>query len=262
MLRPARTELADGQPDHSLRVVALTPRGTAPPAVPLGMRGPKGDARWATDAEDMSATHAASAPRGARATVAGPHRTVVALALLLIVATVYGGWRVATAPAAQPGVDAPPSLLVGHTRFTITHVERVDGLTNADLSGMAHGIQGLVLDDSTLIRVSMTVSAGDEATAFDAGRLRLLRGAGGASQEPLGGSIGRGTLRPHASVEGAVSFVVPRDGARLLLGAVGTGTRLSLLKIDDAPPGAGHMDMHLPGPGDPGPPAHQHTEKK
>lgn len=192
-------------------------------------------------------------PHAARGTAS---RTMVVLALLLVAATTYGGVRVATGAARAPVGEDFPTLAVGHATFRITHVERVDGLTNADLSGMGHGIQGLVLDDSTMIRVSVTVSAGSDPTAFDASRLRLLR-RGMPTQAPLGGSVGRGTLRPRASVEGAVAFVVPRDGARLRLGATGTSAAIALGTIDDAPPGAGQMDMDMPGMGVPTAPHHR-----
>lgn len=198
-------------------------------------------------------------PHAARWTAS---RTVVVLALLLVAATTYGGVRVATGAARDAVGEDFPTLAVGHATFRITHVQRVNGLTNADLSGMGHGIQGLVLDDSTMIRVSVIVSAGSDATAFDTSRLRLLR-HGMPAQAPLGGSVGRGTLRPAASVEGAVAFVVPRDGARLRLGATGTSAAITLGAIDDAPPGAGRMDMNMPGTGAPPAPApHDRSGRK
>ena len=212
-------------------------------------------------ASTLSATtgpvlHPPRAGRGATS------RTVVLLALLLVAATTYGGLRVATGASRAPVGEDVPTLAVGHATFRITHVERVDGLTNTDLSGMGHGIQGLVLDDSSMIRVSVTVSAGSDPTAFDASRLRLLR-HGMPAQAPLGGSVGHGTLRPRASVEGAVAFVVPRDGARLRLGALGTTAAVALGRIDDAPPGAGQMDMNMPGMGAPTAPApHHHSGRK
>ncbi|MCW2866145.1 MAG: hypothetical protein JWR20_333 [Marmoricola sp.] len=205
---------------------------------------------------------AVTAPTLRPTTGAITRRAVVLLSLLLVAATTYGGVRVATGASRGAVTDDLPSLTVGHATFRVTHVERVNGLTNADLSGMGHGIQGLVLDDSTMIRVSVTVTAGGKPTPFDASRLRLVR-AGGKTQVPLGGSVGRGTLRPRASVEGAVAFVVPRDGARLRLGAVGTGAQIALVKIDDAPPGAGHMDMSMPGTGASTTPApHHHDGRK
>jgi hypothetical protein len=209
----------------------------------------------------MSVVHTASPPLGAVPLPDQPQtqqRLIMLLASLLVAATLFGGWRVATS-SAEPAADAPPTVRLGDAIFAITHVERVDGLTNADLSGMAHGIQGLVLDDSTMIRVSVTVSAQNHRTAFDTSRLRVYRGASSSGLAPLGGSVGRGALSRHGSVEGAVSFVVPRDGARLSLGAVGTTARLLLLRIDDAPPGAGHMDMNMPGMT---PPHHHHTEER
>jgi hypothetical protein len=189
-------------------------------------------------------TAPALAPRGTRT---GLSPAVVALVVALLAATVYGGWRVASAAPPAPA-DGLPTLVVGGARFSVAHVERVTGLTDADLSGMGHGIQGLVRDDSMLLRVALTVTAGDDRTVFDASRLRLVR-SGHAPQPPVGGSVGRGTLEPHASVEGILSFIVPRDGAGLQLGATGTSARLALGHVDEAPHGAGHMSMNMSGAG-------------
>lgn len=163
------------------------------------------------------------------------------LLLLLVVATVLGAWRVSASAALRAD---PQSLRLGGATVVVTHVERVTGLTEADLAGMAHGISGLVRDDKVLIRVYVAVSAGSRATDVDTRGLRIFAGHG-AGRPPFGGSVGRGRLHPHASIEGALSFVVPRNGDTLRLGSTSTSQRVPLVHVDTAPAGAGHAGMHM-----------------
>jgi hypothetical protein len=168
-------------------------------------------------------------------------RFPLALALLAVLAmacVAIGGWQALTLPSTPTG----PAIRLGDAEVTITHVERVTGLTSQDMAGMGHGIQGLVRDDSTLVRVSVVVSAGRDGASFDATRLRLV--ASGHRLPPLGASIGRSRLQPHGRLEGAVSFVVPRNGAALALGATGTPATLPLGHVDDAPPSTGEDHDH------------------
>jgi len=129
--------------------------------------------------------------------------------------------------AQRPG---PHSLRVGNAVYTVTHVEPVTGLTDADLSGMSHGIQGLVSKNGTLIRVSLTVSAGEKAASFDPTVLQVY-GADGVGVAPLGGSLGGGRLRAHGRIDGSLSYVVSRNGGRLQLRAGASGPSLPLLRV-------------------------------
>jgi hypothetical protein len=165
------------------------------------------------------------------------------LTVLLIAATLLGGVRVA-ALVTRPD---PMTLQMGRTTMAVTHVEQVTGLTADDLSGMSHGIQGLVQDDQAMLRVSLTVSAGSHATDFDISRLRLHSSASRTALLPVGGSVGRGHLSAHARVDGAVSFIVPRNGARFVLRGLGATQSVPLTKVDLAPASAGHMNMNMRG---------------
>ncbi len=169
-------------------------------------------------------------------------RRTVLLALLLVGATLLGAWRMSASAALR---GDPASLPLGRSTVVVTHVERVTGLTEADLAGMAHNISGLVRDDHVLVRVSVRVTAGSRATTFDTSELRIFAGAHAAGRRPVGGSVGRGRLQPHASLEGALSFVVPRNGATLRLGSTSTSRRVPLAHVDTAPAGAGHTGMHM-----------------
>jgi hypothetical protein len=138
------------------------------------------------------------------------------LVLVVLAATVLGGWRAARGPAAQ--ADAS-TLVVGGTSYTVTHVDQVKGLSDADLGGMAHGVQSLVTDDKALITVSFEVSAGKRATTVDPGVLSAVGVGSPLLFLPAGGTLAKGPLSAHARVEGSVSFIVPRKNEKFVLRA-------------------------------------------
>src|SRR3954466_1453531 len=85
-------------------------------------------------------------------------------AIVCVLAVAAGGWQIAAQAAAR---HHTVTLHSAGATYTITHVEQVSGLTDADLGGMSHGIQGLVGVDKMLIRVSLSVAAGDATTTYD-----------------------------------------------------------------------------------------------
>ena len=180
-----------------------------------------------------------------RSAAAGLNR-VVMVALLVFAATALGGWRVAAMTAPKPD---PMTLQMGGATFTVTHVEQVAGLTDADLGGMSHGVQSLVTNDKALVRVTLTVAAGDSGTSYDARGLQVFGARSGAAVLPSGGSLGHGRLVAHARIEGTLSFVVPRKGQQLTLRAPTGAAQVPLLEVDQAPGGApGSHNHSLPGP--------------
>jgi hypothetical protein len=152
---------------------------------------------------------------------------IVLLASAILAAIVLVALWAAGSLAQQPG---PHSLRVGDAVYTVTHVETVNGLTNADVGGMSHGIQGLVTDNQLLVRVSLTVSAADKTAKFDPTVLQVY-GADGIGVAPLGGSLGGGRLRAHGRIDGTLSYVVPRGGGHLQLRVGTNGASVSLLRV-------------------------------
>jgi hypothetical protein len=167
-------------------------------------------------------------------------RRAVLIGAVLLMATVFGGWRAAA--ALTTGQQDPRALHVGGATFTVTHVEQVAGLSDAELGGMSHNIQGLVTDKQQLVRVALTVSAGGRTTTFDPAVLRLYAAGAKVGLPPSGGSFSHGTLAAHARIEGSLSFVVKRNGARLSLGVDGARGSVPLLQLDSAPAGTGGHD--------------------
>ena len=162
-------------------------------------------------------------------------RTVL-VAVLMLLATLLGGWRVVA--MAQPRPDAA-SFTVDVVSYRVTRAEAVSGLSDQDLSGMAHGIQGLVSDDKAIIRVSLVLSTGSASGTYDPGALRLSIAGEPALVAPVGGSLPPGQLRADAQIEGAIAFEVPRHGGALSLVAPGQSRQIPLLTLDTAPAGAG-----------------------
>jgi hypothetical protein len=155
--------------------------------------------------------------------------------VLCVLALTIGAWQVAQLVAAR---HSAVTLHAAGATYTITHVEQVAGLSDADLGGMSHGIQGLVSTKQMLIRVSLTVSAGDTATSYDPQTLTAISTRSPAVITPAGGSLTGGPLRAHARIEGSLSYVVPRDGARITLRIGSSSKTVPLVQTDDAPAGA------------------------
>ena len=159
------------------------------------------------------------------------NRVVVALVVVELFAAVLGGWRFVASHASA----SQTALHVGDATFTVIQTERVSGLSNADLSGMSHGIQGLVKDDETLVRVSVTVSADGSATGYDPSRLLVYTSGSAVGAPPLGGSLVPGRLRAGGSIEGTLSYVVPRSAAQIAMGTDSDGSRIALVPIEASP---------------------------
>ena len=134
-----------------------------------------------------------------------------------------------------------------------THVEQVAGLSDADLGGMAHGVQSLVPQDKALIRVTVTVSADGTSTDYDARALQAFATGSSVGVAPLGGSLAPGRLQAHGQIEGSLSYVVPRTTSQLVLRAGRLPRAVPLLRIDDGPATTSHDHAGAPGNGTPSP---------
>jgi hypothetical protein len=123
---------------------------------------------------------------------------------------------------------------------------------------MSHGVQSLVSDDKALVRVAMTVTAGDEDTDYDASVLHAVAEGQTTGVQPAGGSLPvHGRLAAHSRLEGSLSYVLPRGSARVVLTTGGSASQVPLLYLS---PGEGgshggpHGDSHGGSHGPHGPP--------
>jgi hypothetical protein len=153
---------------------------------------------------------------------------LVAVALMVAAATAFGGWQAVNLSADRRD---PRVLHVGGSTFTVTHVEQVNGLSDVDVGGMTHGIQGFVAGDQLMIRVSLTVSSGSKSVAYQPQLLQAFRTGAKQGVAPAGGSLPGGQLPAHARIEGVLSYLVPRDGAQFALRAVNGTEQVPLLRV-------------------------------
>jgi hypothetical protein len=156
---------------------------------------------------------------------------VIWILAAVVLAVGLGGWRAASTAAPKPG---PATLLVNGVSYDIAHAEQVVGLSDSDLGGMSHGIQGLVTDEKALVKVSLVVGGADSPTSYDASVLRVFATGSSSGIVPAGSTFAPGRLSSHGHIEGTVSFIVPRNGSQLTLCAVGNPRAIALLRVDQA----------------------------
>ncbi|WP_406831206.1 hypothetical protein ABEG17_00015 [Pedococcus sp. KACC 23699] len=159
---------------------------------------------------------------------------VALVALLVLSATALGVRHVA---AVVRGPSDPMTLQVNGITYRVLHAEQVSGLSDADLGGMSHGVNSLVTTDRALVRVTLEVSAPEKGATYDTSVLHAV--AGRVRLDPVAGSMERGRLRPGGHLEGAISYVVPRNGAQLRLTAADQPA-VPLLRVDTAGADATH----------------------
>jgi hypothetical protein len=127
------------------------------------------------------------------------------------------------------------------------HVERTPGPSARALSGVTHGISGLVPPGRAQILVTVTLTNLRRRRVQPySPALFTLRAGRGRPLAPAGATVRPGTLQPGASIQGRVAFVVPRSGRRLVLtvhdpGGPPVAIRLGrVTRLRGAPP-AGHV---------------------
>lgn len=168
-------------------------------------------------------------------------RASMLAACVLVLVTAVGGVR--ALGLARAASQDPATLQLDGTTLRVTGVEEVVGIAAADLmGGMAHNISGYVADDQMMLSVSVQVTAGEEPSTYEAGKILAQVVGAHAHLAPAGGTLGSGYLSAHGRVEGTVAFVVPRDGAHLVLSVRGSPRSIDLATVDQVAPGHGGHD--------------------
>ena len=189
----------------------------------------------------MSLTTAAPTPD--RRAVA--RSALLVLLLLGLVATAVVGLRTGlrlishrSEHAAELALAAPTRTDLGlgqpiRTSFgavTAVGAEINNGLSNADLGGMSHGVSGVVSTGRAQVEVIVTLAnTGTRPIVVAADQFRLVTRKGtappGAPLKPSGTTLLAGPLPAGASVDTRVAFVVPTDGASMELQYADPGLR-------------------------------------
>ena len=175
-----------------------------------------------------------SSPAAARSiTLAAPLAFAIVLAGLGAVqaAQVFTGGaahRLALSPATQDafGLARPIHGLyaVGQsvpTSFGVVAVQSADkigGLTAKDLAGVTHGIQNLIRPDQVQVQVVMELTnLRNHPVAYSPDQFRLVSNRGSTPLSVFATSLQPNALQPEASLDGTLTFVAPRNGAKLIL---------------------------------------------
>lgn len=189
----------------------------------------------------MSLTTAA--PTSDRRAVA--RSALLVLLLLGLVGTAVVGLRTGlrlisnrSEHAAELALAAPTRTDLGlgqpvRTSFgavTAVAAEINNGLSNADLGGMSHGVSGVVSTGRAQVEVIVTLAnTGTRPVVVAADQFRLVTRKGtdapGVPLKPSGTTLLAGPLPAGASVDTRVAFVVPTDGASMQLQYADPGLR-------------------------------------
>jgi len=165
---------------------------------------------------------AAPAPRGARvnrAPLIALVLSVVALAaggIFLGVGLVKGGAPTPEIPKLKGPFGVSQDIPTSFGALAIDNVEKVNGLTAKDLSGMTHGISNYVPPNKVQVQASVTLTnLLPETTDYSPTQFRLLVGDDRKPVKEVRASFRPGTLQPDASISGQLKFVAPRNGSKL-----------------------------------------------
>jgi hypothetical protein len=161
--------------------------------------------------------------------------------------------RLALSPANQDafGLARPIHSLyaVGQsvpTSFGVVAVEsaaKIAGLTAKDLAGVTHGIQNLIRPDQVQVQLAVELTnLRNHPVAYTPDQFRLVSTTSSTPLPVFSTNLHPNTLQPEASIDGTLNFVVPRNGAKLVLEFRDQGRarpiRIDLGRIDRTPANA------------------------
>ena len=115
------------------------------------------------------------------------------------------------------GFAVGDSVYTSFGAVAVEAVEKNKGLAAKDLSGVTHGIQGLVPAGKVQIQAFATMTNLDSSLVdYSPAQFSLLVGSKTAKPTPLtSASIKPGTLQPNAAIDVRLSFVVPGKGQKM-----------------------------------------------
>ena len=146
--------------------------------------------------------------------------TLAAVGAYLAAGVVGGNGHDAPVPRqVQPdnGFAVGDSVYTSFGAVAVEAVEKNKGLTPKDLSGVTHGIAGLVPPGKVQVQAFATMTNLDAGLVdYSPAQFSLLVGSKTAKPTPLtSASIKPGTLQPNAAIDMRLSFVVPGKGQKM-----------------------------------------------
>src|SRR3954451_9559471 len=176
----------------------------------------------------MSSPGPASLASGPVRASAPPRALIAFLALVLTLAALGAylaaglfarGDGHATPRQAQPksGFAVGDSVFTSFGAVAIEAVEKVAGPTASQLTGVTHGINGLIPPNKVQLGAFATMTNLTGRTVqYSPAQFSLLVGSKDAKPQPLtSASVKPGVLQPNASIDIRLPFVVPRKGQRM-----------------------------------------------
>jgi hypothetical protein len=103
---------------------------------------------------------------------------------------------------------------------TVESVRHIDGLTHRSLAGVTHGVSGLVSSRHAQVQVAVAITnrtARPIHYTSERFALRTTRPGIAVTYAVRGGDLPDSRLRPHAAIEGHLTFTIPREDANLVL---------------------------------------------
>jgi hypothetical protein len=152
------------------------------------------------------------------------------IALVLSIVALAGGGIAISVGLIERGAPAPtiPTLKgpfgvsqkipTSFGAVAIDDVEKINGLTARQLSGVTHGISNYVPPNKVQVQASVTLTNLLGRTVdYTPTQFRLLVGAKRKPVDDVRASFTPGTLQPSASISGQLRFIAPRTGSKLAI---------------------------------------------
>jgi hypothetical protein len=146
--------------------------------------------------------------------------SVVALAaggIAVSVGLVERGAQQPAVPALKGPFGVSQDIPTSFGAVAIDNVEKVNGLTAKDLSGVTHGISNYVPPNKVQVQATVTLTnlLNEQPVGYTPTQFRLLVGKKRKPVKDVRASFRPGTLQPNASISGQVKFIAPRTGSQL-----------------------------------------------
>jgi hypothetical protein len=184
-------------------------------------------------------------------------RLAAALLVVAVVAlAVAGTWRaiVTLASASVHGEHSGHVALgeVSPTAFgamTVETIDIIDGLTDEDVGGMTHGIQGFVPAELAQVEIAVRLeNTGGDAVRVDPAQFALAVVGSPDAGSPTGSTARPMSLPAGAGVDVSLTFVVPRAGGEMNLHYTDPVTTsqidIPVGRVDQVPAGEGGSHDH------------------
>ena len=125
----------------------------------------------------------------------------------------------------------------------VQYADKIAGLTAKDLAGVTHGIQNLIRPDQVQVQVAVELTnLRPHPVAYAPAQFHLVSTGSSTPLAVFATSLQPNALQPAASIDGTLTFVAPRNGAKLVLEFRDPGRaqplRIDLGRIDRTPANA------------------------